>query len=420
LDFWTFGLFRKKNLEKKKNLFCVLSEMTRNTTTIALVIVIALCQSTSAWQLELLASWTSLEWDWQSMDESRQQWLDSAKFIRDNCALAGVADYERTVYLTVPRWKPGVPATMNTLVHSDNGVPLLRPFPSLQDNDPNASEGLKLAYVQSMAVVGSQMWMIDTGFQNQAAGTFIDGRPRLVVIDLADNNRLLFDFTLPTSVAPIGNLTFLNDLRVDAKRNVAYITDSFGDGGIIVVDAPARSARRFTARQTEAEPEHARVNYCGAATFTSEPPTPSDGIALSADTETLYFCALNGVSLYSIATADLRNAQLNNAQLSERTTLVGKKRGLSDGLKLVGELMFYGNLGGCEVNVWNTSEPLTAESQHVVAHDAYTLDWQDSFAADASNERLYMTTNRLEYFFNDAGDLTGNSGDNYRLWSITI
>ena len=50
----------------------------------------------------------------------------------ENNILGNVRSHKDTFYVCIPRWRDGVPATLNTLTKSDSAK--LRPFPNLASN----------------------------------------------------------------------------------------------------------------------------------------------------------------------------------------------------------------------------------------------------------------------------------------------
>lgn len=123
--------------------------------------------------------------------------------------------------------------------------------------------------------------------------------------------------------------TYVNDVRFDfrvGKEGVAYVTDSSlqGPGGIIVLDlACGKALRRLSGdRSTSADPDLIPI-VDGEAMMSRDADgrvqklnVASDGIALSADGTTLYFCPLSSRHLYSMPTRLLRDAGATEAQLS--------------------------------------------------------------------------------------------------------
>ena len=84
-----------------------------------------------------------------------------SKFLSTD-AMTGVKVYGDDLFVTVPRWRHGVPATLSRVIGAEGVIQLLEPWPSCAMNkigDPDA-----LQYVQSMEVdTQGRMWIIDVG-----------------------------------------------------------------------------------------------------------------------------------------------------------------------------------------------------------------------------------------------------------------
>ena len=52
----------------------------------------------------LIAEWVTLEYDWEYMNENKTEWIESGRYIPNNCALAGIKQYQDRIFLTVPVW----------------------------------------------------------------------------------------------------------------------------------------------------------------------------------------------------------------------------------------------------------------------------------------------------------------------------
>jgi sugar lactone lactonase YvrE len=383
-----------------------------NTRTLIVLLLISFALAST----QVLYEWVELEFDWDAIG-NKQEHIDNGSFIPENCALAGIKLWKDRTFVTVPRWTPGVISTLNEVIQTDSGVAILRPFPSYEANDPSKGG---FVYVQSMEVdPQGKMWILDTGSQNLFEGELIIGTPRLIVLDI-ESESIDFVYTFESPVVPENDVVFLNDIVLDLDRNFAYITDTWGDGGIIVFDVTARKARRFTDSTTQADLSYETQTFCGEKTITLGA-TPSDGIALSVDGKTLYWCALIGVNVYSLDTSLLRDFDVTNDQLSSSVKFIGAKRGLSDGMAMApsGDL-YFGNLAECGVQSWDVSlEKITSSNQPFVAKDSKTLMWVDTFAFDEFGD-LYFTTNKLGYFFNDLMDFSGASGPNFRIVKLPL
>jgi len=297
------------------------------------------------------------------------------------------------IFVNFPRWGDEVPFTVGEI---RNGVVV--PYPSAQINafDP-ARPGKTLGSVQSVVVdPDNRLWILDTAaprFSVPAAGG-----AKLMAVNLETNTVAK---TIVLSSSTVLPTTYINDVRFDltqGKAGVAYITDSSvsGPGAIIVVDLESgESWRRLSGHpSTSADPAFIPVveGERLAIREKGKPATPfnvaSDGIALSADGKTLYYCPLSSRHLYAVPTELLRDRAVTEAKLAAAVVDLGEK-GASDGLESDDKGRVYA--GDYERN--SVRQRLPSGEWRTVAHDPRIL-WPDTLCV-ASNGYLYFTANQL-------------------------
>ncbi|GKZ35211.1 hypothetical protein AbraIFM66950_005804 [Aspergillus brasiliensis] len=168
-----------------------------------------------------------------------------------------------------------------------------------------------LISVQSV-VIGSKdrLWILDTGRASTANNTLLlssSGGTKLVGVDLT-TNKVFKAIIFPRDAVYADSYTQRRPLRPPPHppttntpgEGIAYLTDSSPEGcnGLIVVDLGSGTAWRHLDRLSlmTAEPDF-RASIWGDVIDVS---TGTDGIALSADGETLYFwgCQWTGYLLY--------------------------------------------------------------------------------------------------------------------------
>ncbi|MGL5318762.1 MAG: L-dopachrome tautomerase-related protein, partial [Bacteroidales bacterium] len=151
---------------------------------------------------------------------------------------------------------------------------------------PSDKENNRFVCVQSVVIDDlNRLWILDPA-NPQFKGVVKSGA-KLFQVDL-QSNKIVREYSFPQSVAP--SESYLNDLRVDTKREVAYITDS-QLGGIVVLDL--KSGKSFRALDQSSPKLLANLNhidFLSTGRWTNK--VNSDGIELSKDGETLYFTAL--------------------------------------------------------------------------------------------------------------------------------
>ncbi|HGF4014814.1 MULTISPECIES: SMP-30/gluconolactonase/LRE family protein [Burkholderia] len=297
------------------------------------------------------------------------------------------------IFVNFPRWGDTVPFTVGEL-HDGRVVA----YPNAEINRADASHAAThFLSVQSVVADGhGRLWVLDTAAPNFSEP--VAGGAKLVAIDLA-TNRVVKTIVFPANV--MRAQTYVNDVRFDfrvGKAGIAYVTDSSlsGVGGLIVMDLDSGKAiRRLTGDvSTSADPAFVPVVEGQTlkirdANGTSKPFTvASDGIALSADGETLYYCPLSSRHLYAISTAMLRDPSISDAQLAAAVKDLGEK-GASDGLESDANGNVYA--GDYEHDSIRRLQP-GGEWQTIV-HDPRVL-WPDTLSVGPDGY-LYFTANQL-------------------------
>lgn len=297
------------------------------------------------------------------------------------------------IFVNFPRWGDNVPFTVGEI---RDGKVVAYPNAAINKENPNdPSDGL--ISVQSVVADGQgRVWLLDT-----AAPGFADPKPRgakLVAIDLASNKvvkRLVFpdNVMLPS--------TYVNDMRFDFRNGAegtVYLTDSSlrGPGAIIVMDiASGRAMRRLSGvPATSVDPafvpvvEGLPVMVQGADGKPKPLGVASDGIALSADGQTLYFTPLSSRHLYAVSTALLRDASVSEQQLAAAVQDLGEK-GASDGMEADADGAVYA--GDYEHN--SIRKRLPDGQWQTLVHDPRLL-WPDTLSIGPDGY-LYFIANQL-------------------------
>jgi sugar lactone lactonase YvrE len=298
------------------------------------------------------------------------------------------------IFVNYPQWGDDAPFTVGEI--RDGRVV---PFPDAAINRADRNRpGETLLSVQSVVVdPADRLWILDT-----AAPGFsppVPGSAKLVAVDLT-SNRVIRSIILPDSaVLPT---TYVNDVRFDLRQGragVAYITDSSvsGPGGIIVVDLDSGAAWRRLSGHPSIMPDPAFVPVVEGETMAARPPgqpaqpfrVASDGIALSADGETLYYCPLSSRHLFAVPTALLRDRTASEEAVAAAVRDLGEK-GASDGLEADDQGRLYA--GDYE---HNSIRRMTPDGQwQTIAHDPRIL-WPDTLSV-ARDGYLYFTANQLQ------------------------
>jgi sugar lactone lactonase YvrE len=296
------------------------------------------------------------------------------------------------IFLNYPQWGDNPAFAVGEL---KDGKVTAYPDVSLNAANPADPEH-HLVSVQSVVADGAnRLWILDTG----APGfkTPAPGGAKLVAVDLG-TDRVVRTIVLGSDV--VLPTTYVNDVRFDLRQGeggVAYITDSSlsGPGGLIVVDlATGKSMRRLSGHSTTM-PDKNFTPVVEGQTLMSRPkggkPSPwlvaTDGIAISADGATLYYCALSSRHFYSVPTALLRDPAATDAQIAAAIQDLGPKAP-SDGLSEDDKGNLYagdyehGSIRRFAAGKWTT-----------IAQDP-KIKWPDTLSI-GTDGYLYFTANQL-------------------------
>jgi sugar lactone lactonase YvrE len=306
-------------------------------------------------------------------------------FARLNGAMpTGVAASQQgRVFVNFPRWGDQVDASV---VELKEGREIPYPSRELNAYDPKRPHET-LVSVQSVVTDNlDRLWILDTG--SIQFGPPVPDGAKLIGIDLK-TNQIVKNIHFQSDV--VRSTTYLNDVRVDTKRDVAYITDSgvSGNNAIIVVDLKSGKAWRKLDghKSVEEEPNFVpmvenkplyRPNF--------QPMTiGADGIALSPDGERLFYSVLSGRKLFSVATEQLREPE-GKPEVKEE----GDKGGASDGLEFDAD----GNLYVTNYEHANILKRHATDGHYSVLTQLDAKWWPDSISINGGY--LYFTANQLQ------------------------
>ncbi len=298
------------------------------------------------------------------------------------------------IFVNFPHWGDQVDYTVAELQHGRTVA-----YPNADINRPNTSnQSESLVSVQSVVVdPQDRLWILDTGSIEFGPTSY--GGPKLVGVDLQQNSifkTILFpqNVALPT--------TYLNDIRFDLRRGqggMAFITDSSDNGpnGIIVVDlASGRSWRRLNDHPSTKAVPGFLPSVEGQPLLNRLPGQPpsqlalgSDGIAISADGKSLFYCPLASRRLYSVSVDALANEQLSDAEVAATVADLGEKGGGSDGLESDSDNRIY--VTNYEQNA--IFRRLPSGMYETLVRDPRIL-WPDTLSV-AQDGYLYFTANQL-------------------------
>lgn len=327
-------------------------------------------------------------------------------------------DAKGGAYVSTPRVLAAhTPATLSRLdTSATEGPARLTAFPSLEANDPVAAPATHLRSVLGFHIDrrNGWLWALDQGFVAGEAEAPA-GAQKVLVFDLATGKLVK---ALPLDGVADRRGSFLNDIAVDEKRRVVFISDSGlrsapnNQAALIVLDFASGQARRVLHRHASVLPEPgAKVLAHGAEVWTGNPLVLGvNGIGLSPDGATLYWAVTTGTHLFSAPTALLRNAKATEAQLAAAVRDLGDVGGNTDGLVVAADGRVY--ITDVTRNGIVCYDPRGGRFALVGMDDS--VHWPDTPALLPNGELVFTASSLNDHF---AGRITAGQ-ERYELWKF--
>ncbi|XP_025201994.1 protein yellow-like isoform X1 [Melanaphis sacchari] len=206
----------------------------------------------AAGMMKVEYSWVFVDYTFASPNH-RESAIKSGKFIPENCVILDVDTFYDTsdgklllnmgsntapkqrVFVTIPRIKPGNPASIAEIVPGDSPKSvLLAPYPNwkantISENKLNCDDTIVSVFRTKIDHLG-RFWVVDVGTVNQFENTIHSVcPPKLLIFDLKNNDRVIKTYQFLSSHVKENSL-FTNievDVRDSNGRNTfAYISDT--------------------------------------------------------------------------------------------------------------------------------------------------------------------------------------------------
>ncbi len=361
---------------------------------------------------DVLFNWSRL--DWLFADPEMEAEFYEKEYWKGAMPAGFKVDRDGNYYLSVPRWAPGIPATVNKIEIVD-GKPVLTAYPSWEMNEignPSALQSVLGWEIDEL----NRAWFLDQGhIEGQPC---IEGAQKIVCWDLS-KNELVESIPVPDEIADY-TASFLNDLMVDNTNGFIYIADSgiFTDplqGGLIVYNMNTKGLRRVLHQHESTQDVPGYWFRIADKPIWKDRPmrTGADGIALSADRKTLYWCPLTGRNLYAIDTALLQDFSTPPAEIEKAVQDLGDKGTNTDGMSADNQgLIYYTMLEAMGIGVYDPQERTFKE---IISDER--MIWVDGMTFD-NHGYLIFNSNRLHELF--GGDLDWENPYNLIIWKAYL
>lgn len=403
--------------------------MNKLLTTIALFATYC-CIASYAAELNEIFSWKQLEYKWPSQ-EAKESAIQKRAYIPENNLPLGLDRWKNKLFVTVPRWKAGVAASLN-YVELDplNKTSALTPYPTWAANtlpegdDAKPTTDNHIVSVFRVKVDScDRLWVMDTGLADILGEPKSVSTPALVVYDL-NTDTLLRRYTFkPTDMKED---SFFANVIVDVTADkcdsaFAYVPD-LGGYGIVVYSWARNDSWRVKHNFFHFDPLKGDFNVGGINFQWTD---GVFGLALSKKQRdgyrTLYFHPLASTKEFSVQTNILQNETLATSPDSYYAFKIEGERGdltqaSASDIHEKSEVLFLTQLNRDSVACWNTNKPLTSDNLGVVAHDKDRLIFTNDLKVD-NEDNLFILSDRMPAFIYRS--LNPNEV-NYRIFKIKV
>lgn len=198
---------------------------------------------------EIVYEWRQLDFEYPTFLD-RQRAILSGEFIPNNNLPLGVDRWRNRLFITMPRWKNGVPASLATLpLPAVERSPQMRPYPSWDwhaNPDAVQPDCTRLMSVYRIWIDECErLWILDAGIVNATIQINPVCPPKIIAFDLR-TDQPLFSYELPADQIKEDSLH--SNLIVDIRNGrcqdaYAYITDVWRFGLVVFSLAKGRSWR---------------------------------------------------------------------------------------------------------------------------------------------------------------------------------
>ncbi|KAF4518375.1 hypothetical protein B566_EDAN007102 [Ephemera danica] len=342
----------------------------------------------------------TVDFAWPSEDV-RSAAIDSGAFIPENQMPLGIEVWGDRVFVTLPRWRSGTPATLATVsLRGPRHNQPLQPYPSWAWNREGAGcDALTGVFRVQVDHDCGRLWVLDAGEVDVAEGGRQLCPPQLLAFDLKTDT-LLLRHTLSSDVTRQGAL--FSNLVVDTRGGKCadthvYMADAWRFG-IVVFSARSQTSWRVEHEYMQSDPLACRYNTSGQ-NFMWHDGVFGFGLApeVSGD-RTLYFAPMSSFRAFAVPSSVLRNETENTH--AAFTVLPARGGGLGGQWHAGASAMsrsgiwFYNLVTRDAVGCWNSRLPYLPALQGELARDPVTLSFPNDIKVDA-HDNVWVLSNRL-------------------------
>ncbi|XP_062558540.1 L-dopachrome tautomerase yellow-f2-like [Armigeres subalbatus] len=388
-------------------------------------------------ELELVYQWTQLRWNFHlptgpvPLAKMNLESLHTEPFNEYGNLPMGVSHHKGRLFVTVPRRRPGIPATLAVIdAHLTDSVdnPALLGYPNYEVNslhpDFEADPERIVSVYRTKVDVCDRLWFVDTGYLEYPTNPRQVQRPSVWVIDL-NTDSVIRRFEIPEEMVEFGY--GIPSIAVDVEPGqcedaYAYIPD-YQWRNLYVYGFAQNRMWRFSHNYLSFEPRFGHFNVAGLKFVWNDgvfSVTVGKKDAVSGD-RPVYLHALASVSEIVVPNSVLKDETLARSgkdynglfrHLGPRGPNTQSSGHAFDEHTGV---LFYAETNRNAVGCWNSATDFHPENQGIVHLDNEGMIYPADLTID-NDGTIWVISNRLPIWIYSKLDVDEY---NYRIWRQT-
>ncbi|KAF9418128.1 hypothetical protein HW555_004938 [Spodoptera exigua] len=319
-------------------------------------------------------------------------------FVQYNNVPMGAERVGDRVFVTIPRRRFGIPATLNYIdlnVYGNTRSPPLRPYP-----DMARSRSLISVY-RTRADECGRLWMVDTGVIEIPNNPRYLQPPAIVVYDLRTDKQIL-RYQFKSSDLPANNTaTGLASITVvikngDCSNAYAFIPDLV-TYGLIVYSLRENDSWRHQHNYFHFNPTSGNLRVAGQSF------TWNDGIFSVATGEPgpdgcrqVYFHPMVSNQEFSVSSCELEKREANQSAFNVVGDRGSNSQSTMHDMHGASKVIFFAEVGRDSISCWNTEKPLSPDNMEMLAQHSSKLSYPSDL--HVTENEVWVTSNTLPRF----------------------
>lgn len=147
-------------------------------------------------ELEETFSWKQLDFEWPN-DFYKSEAEKHGSYIAENNNMHGISIWKNKLFITIPRYRPGVASSLNYVEIGTEKSPKLNPYPSwdanfIQEEKENSlkDNSSVVSAFRTWVDECDRIWVMDTGMGNISGFRKAIAKPAIVIYDLKTDTLL--------------------------------------------------------------------------------------------------------------------------------------------------------------------------------------------------------------------------------------